>query len=79
MSGVDYDVAVEILATENGQLSQALIAEKSKAAPNQLLINYYNTRITAVADLAYDFRSSDDDIINAIFNLKRIFGCRRND
>ena len=65
---IKYEVALEILGQERAPLMEAIRQEKAKTAPCVALIQFYEMRMSALAELQDALRTSDLDAIEQILD-----------
>jgi hypothetical protein len=71
-ASISYEVALESLGSRLQPFVQALHEEKKKENPSQVLIDYYNNRISALDDLREDLRPEDTEVIKRILTIDKL-------
>lgn len=71
--GIHFEVALELLGQGRQPFMQALKEERTKAAPSQPLIRYYEMRLAALDELQDSITPKDMDAVQRIFDKQAAF------
>ena len=72
-SSISYEVALEVLGQSRQPFMQAIHKEQQKLTPSQVLIQYYEMRLSALDRLQDDITPQDMDAVRRIFDKQAAF------
>ncbi|MCL2658433.1 MAG: antitoxin [Betaproteobacteria bacterium] len=75
-TGIQYEVALDVLGESKQPIMSAIVDERRKAAPSQAFIRYCEMRLDALDELQDNLEPTDTDTVQRILDVNAAFMVR---